>query len=138
VLEAHGTFVEVLRGITRNHHSATSFASKYLHFHCPVVPLYDQNVEANIRHAVPFHRGEQRQPQAAAGMDDDYHNYLCRFRTFYNNLRNAGAPDPLGINGRQVTLVRLADYILWENQRYAVHFREPEESGDIQLNSASK
>ena len=44
IIEVHGQFVRVLSGIVRRNETPRSFASKYLHFHCPLVPVYDSVV----------------------------------------------------------------------------------------------
>ena len=41
VVSEHGKFCRLLTKISRNGNVPASFASKYLHFHCPVVPIYD-------------------------------------------------------------------------------------------------
>lgn len=48
VLRVHGRLVEILRQITRDGKSTRSFASKYLHFHRPVFPIFDQYVVAHL------------------------------------------------------------------------------------------
>jgi hypothetical protein len=42
VVREHGKFCKLLAKISRNGNLPASFASKYLHFHCPVVPIYDR------------------------------------------------------------------------------------------------
>ncbi len=41
VLRVHGRFLQLLRQTVRPGVTPRSFVSKYLHFHCPVVPIYD-------------------------------------------------------------------------------------------------
>lgn len=41
IVPLHGRFVDLIKGITRNNYCPRSFVSKYMHFHCPVVPIYD-------------------------------------------------------------------------------------------------
>jgi hypothetical protein len=42
VVSEHGKFCGLLARISRNGNAPASFASKYLHFHCPIVPIYDR------------------------------------------------------------------------------------------------
>lgn len=41
IVTLHGEFVGLIKEITRKNQSSRSFVSKYLHFHCPIVPIYD-------------------------------------------------------------------------------------------------
>jgi hypothetical protein len=41
IVSEHGKFCQLISKIARKENSLASFASKYLHFHCPVVPIYD-------------------------------------------------------------------------------------------------
>lgn len=41
ILAEHGKFCRLISPITYNRRSLASFASKYLHFHAPIVPIYD-------------------------------------------------------------------------------------------------
>lgn len=79
VLQAHGEFVTLLRKITRKGQPPRSFVSKYLHFHRPVVPLYDsyaQNVIPKlVRWSAALKVVEYRKP-----FDEVYWEYLMRFR----------------------------------------------------------
>jgi hypothetical protein len=45
----HGRFLACLDSVTRSGHGPRSFASKYLHFHLPVFPIYDSRTVARIR-----------------------------------------------------------------------------------------
>ena len=41
IVTLHGELVELIKDITRRNQSSRSFVSKYMHFHCPIVPIYD-------------------------------------------------------------------------------------------------
>jgi len=42
VIDIHGKFLTILRKLTRNRNAIRSFASKYMHFHCAAVPIFDK------------------------------------------------------------------------------------------------
>lgn len=77
VLEAHARLLAVVRRISRNQRSARSFASKYLHFHRPVVPLYDSVADGVLPSIVKWRR-ELRVVDPVAGGDEPYYGYVMR------------------------------------------------------------
>lgn len=97
VLRAHGVMLRALEGTTRDGNVPRSFASKYLHFHCGGVPIYDQRVANFIkrrdwyglertdaliaRYAVPM-------PHA---YDGQYARFCLQFLSMWTDARNAGA-----------------------------------------------
>jgi len=44
IVERHGRLVEMLKPLLRDRQASRSFCSKYLHFHCPIMPVYDSYV----------------------------------------------------------------------------------------------
>ena len=52
VLRVHGRFLQLLRHVVRANETPRSFASKYLHFHCPLVPIYDSVAADELRRLV--------------------------------------------------------------------------------------
>ena len=42
IARVHGRLLRALQSTTRNGNSVRSFVAKYLHFHAPVVPIFDQ------------------------------------------------------------------------------------------------
>lgn len=87
-IEAHGQFVKLVSRITRDGRSARSFASKYLHFHCPVVPIYD-SVVAQVLPSVQPLRRRQHAPVARRRADQIYSNHAWRFFDLYVEARKA-------------------------------------------------
>ena len=103
VLAEHGRFNSLLRGVTHKHQSARSFASKYMHFHCPAVPIYDSLAAARLRKLLHWH-GSLNVIGPVEKADDWYRWHCLRFWRLYQDLRQAG---------KDVT-VRLVDvFLLW-------------------------
>jgi hypothetical protein len=48
IIQAHGRFTRFLVSMTTDHKAPRSFASKYLHFHNPAVPIYDSYALAGL------------------------------------------------------------------------------------------
>lgn len=73
VAEAHTGLVNLLKGETRG--KAQSFVSKYLHFHAPIVPIYDALAVEVIR---KFDLAESQLPPRT-GSESKYAAFLRRF-----------------------------------------------------------
>lgn len=54
IVRAHGHFLDLLRRIPTRGTSPRSFAAKYLHFHKPIVPIYDSYAAARLIALVPW------------------------------------------------------------------------------------
>lgn len=87
IATTHGRLVQLLQQITIRRQSPRSFASKYLHFHCPTVPIYDSYAAVNLgrlyrlRHVTsPF--------ESSAEADAAYVWYLARFWKLYDEVRS--------------------------------------------------
>ncbi len=103
IIAAHGRLTRLLRKMTSGKQSLRSFVSKYMHFHCPAVPIYDTFAEKALRKAVPWHDdlmvfGTIRQA------DPQYQWFCARFWHLYQQLRRRRK----GVN------VRLVDVYLLE------------------------
>jgi len=101
IVIAHGRFVSLLTALVRQNRNARSFASKYLHFHCSAVPIYD-NVAAQRLKQI-----QQGQPASVifelpAGADRAYYAFVLGFWELYQQRQQTG---------RSVT-VRMLDYYL--------------------------
>ena len=107
VVAEHGRFCRVLAEITRDQNSVRSFASKYLHFHRPCVPLFDGNA---------YHRAWRMRPPGRKSWeglkvfewsepaDWDYYWFALCFWHVYKCLQGGGA----------ALSVRVLDqYLLW-------------------------
>jgi hypothetical protein len=90
ILAIHGTFTNFLRPILRNNVSPRSFASKYLHFHCPAVPIFDSFAVKNLARFVRWHAALlafEIPPDA----DELYSWHVLRFWKLYQEARTQGA-----------------------------------------------
>lgn len=98
----HGRFTKLLREVTTDGKAPRSFAAKYLHFHRPVVPIYDSYAAVGAGKLVrwdsknlPFARPDDGDP--------DYYDFCVRFWRLYEACRQAGL---------DVT-VKTLDHCLW-------------------------
>jgi hypothetical protein len=84
ILDVHGKFVGMLTTLTKGK-SATTFAAKYLHFHNPVAPIYDNLAAGTITKIVE----RQSLPLWLSGQshyDPNYVWYLERFWALYSEV----------------------------------------------------
>jgi hypothetical protein len=90
IVEAHGRFTDLLRGVTRKKAmSPRSFTSKYLHFHCPIVPIYDEYARQAVTRRV--RRQALDIPFALPSPGDRaYWDYCVRFLRLYEGCMEAG------------------------------------------------
>ncbi len=93
VVAAHGRLLGVLNEVTPevNGHRrvARSFASKYLHFHQPLTPIYDERVRRAISNCREL-RDDSIALEPAPPVDRDYFNYCCHFLGLYRHLQERG------------------------------------------------
>lgn len=86
ILGAHGRLLQLVQPLLQRQISPRSFVSKYLHFHCPAVPIYDGIAAASLaaRHRwrpglivceVPTHA------------DQEYTRFVLRFWQDYEAMR---------------------------------------------------
>ncbi len=101
IVQEHGRFVKLLSLKLRKNRSARSFASKYMHFHCPSVPLYDSYASNFLRSAYRWNDNlvEFKMPASA---DEDYYAYVCRFWQLYQYLK---------AKGKEVTVKLIDNYV---------------------------
>lgn len=101
IVQVHGLFTSLIAEISRT--SPRSFASKYLHFHCPDVPVYDGYATAALCADFPLSPGV-RPFARPTGADEEYYSYCCRFWTMYKRAQ---------FNGLKPRL-KVLDFMLWE------------------------
>jgi hypothetical protein len=103
IIHAHGQFVRLLQRITRNEESPRSFCSKYMHFHCPAVPLFDDKVTKVLPKLVRWQKSFQLfdLPNDA---DEYYARYVLRFWQLYQQIAAAG---------KTPTVKHVDQYLLW-------------------------
>ena len=83
IAEVHGEIIQLLLPITREERTPRAFVSKYLHFHFPVVPIYDSYAESSLRSVVRWEPALEvfEKPGRA---DEEYVWYLMRFLNLYD------------------------------------------------------
>lgn len=94
IIEAHGKLVSLIRPIMRKSSKkksldTRSFVSKYLHFHCPAVPIYDNNAANCLRRLVPW-RDVDPLKDTPPDADHSYIRYVTRFLKLYQEAMEAG------------------------------------------------
>lgn len=102
IVEQHGRLTELLQAVTTDGKAPRSFASKYLHFHRPFVPIYDDYARQKLGRLVRWERSYV--PFGApASADRDYREFCLRFFRLYEACAAAGL---------RVT-VKSLDALLW-------------------------
>jgi hypothetical protein len=106
IVELHGCITGSLARSTGNVW-LTSFVSKYLHFHCPIVPVYDSNVASSIGGFVDW--------SAVASIRESmvnveewataYRNFVAAFVVLYERAWTETSLKPT---------VKEVDYLLWQ------------------------
>lgn len=89
ICAAHGALLAVLKGCCNTGKTPRSFAAKYLHFHAPVVPIYDGKTAAALARLVPWR--EVGEPLAQSGeADEEYWAFCARFLRLYETCCAVG------------------------------------------------
>jgi hypothetical protein len=78
IVRLHGRFVQIIGKQTR--HPPRSFASKYMHFHCRGVPLYDRNAVLKLNRLVPWDLVTTKF-DIPPGADEPYAYFMMHFLT---------------------------------------------------------
>ena len=89
IIEQHGRFVRFLQRLTRKRQSPRAFCSKYMHFHCPVVPIIDSFAYRAVRGIQPWQENFQLF-SFGEGVDEEYGWYVFRFWQLYREAIAAG------------------------------------------------
>ncbi len=88
VCKSHCKVIELLNGATRNDVVPRSFASKYLHFHAPVVPIYDAYASATIaRRDWKAWTGIDAPNSSIDDVDPEYWNFCRRVARMADSWR---------------------------------------------------
>jgi hypothetical protein len=106
VVELHRDLIDAIHG--RCGKFLTSFVSKYLHFHCPIVPIVDSEADAAIGKLVD--RGGKRVREARTALPDGggpdearvYRSFVGAFVVLHERAR--ATPEPS---------VKELDHMLW-------------------------
>jgi len=87
----HGKLTQIIKRITRKNNVPRSFVSKYMHFHCPTVPIYDNFAARALKKLVPW-RNELLVFDKSPNMDEEYLWHLFRFWNLYQTaLKNCNS-----------------------------------------------
>jgi hypothetical protein len=90
IVEQHGRLTRLLQKVATDDKAPRSFTSKYLHFHNPVVPIYDEYARQALSRLV--HWQSSYAPFALPPHGDrEYWDYCLRFFRLYDACRQAGA-----------------------------------------------
>jgi hypothetical protein len=106
IVELHG---HIARAISHRSGDVflTSFVSKYLHFHCPIVPIYDSNAQDAIGELVdwklvdPIREGMAKLPEWARA----YRNFVAAFVVLHKRANAETSLKPT---------VKELDHLLWQ------------------------
>jgi hypothetical protein len=103
ILATHGNMVSLLRKETKSNLNFRSFVSKYLHFHAPIVPLFDSRASSVIREWYPWRRFRNRiKLFYKESYDEVYSKFFAQFMLYFNDLKEL----------KLSPTVRKADYYL--------------------------
>jgi hypothetical protein len=86
IVVAHGRFDAVVAEARINGASARSFVAKYMHFHAPIVPIYDDFAAKGARKRIRWRRDLEVIP-CSAQTDEQYWRFVLRFWRLYSTLR---------------------------------------------------
>ncbi len=84
IVELHAEFDAILCGVTREGHGVPSFASKYLHFHAPGVPIYDSQARSILQAAATRTARDSWELDTPKPAQPDYYDFCDRFLTLWN------------------------------------------------------
>jgi hypothetical protein len=106
IVELHGHIAKAISRKTDGVFLA-SFVSKYLHFHCPIVPIFDSNAQTAIGHYVdqkvvrPIRKAMTQLPEWARA----YRNFVAAFIVLYERAYAETTLKPS---------VKELDHLLWQ------------------------
>jgi len=88
----HGRLCKLLAGATRGGNWLPSFASKYLHFHAPGVPIFDSRAAWRIRQPdfYPFRGRSVRRFTPPRVFDGRYYKFCNQFLAMWDDAVAAG------------------------------------------------
>jgi hypothetical protein len=90
IVAQHGRLTSLLQKVTTDGKAPRSFAAKYLHFHCPIVPIYDSYAAARLTRLVRWDAIGKALFEPPPEGDPDYWDFCVRFLHLYEACRHAG------------------------------------------------
>ncbi len=85
MIDEHGRLLNILKKGLRGR-APRSFASKYLHFHCPVVPIFDSIALSELSEGRRWSRKYELFAMPL-GADKHYYRFAMRFWRYYEEAR---------------------------------------------------
>jgi len=89
ILTLHGTMVRLLRSGTKSKLNFRSFVSKYLHFHIPIVPIFDSQASSTISDS-EWYPWKKFQPRFGISkkkeFDPIYYKFFRQFLVYFEDL----------------------------------------------------
>jgi hypothetical protein len=104
IVKLHGLLMANIIKITRKGIRPRSFVSKYMHFHCPQVPIYDSFASEILCELVPW-KDDLEIFELPKKADEWYWEYSLRFYELYNKIRK---------ERKDATVKQVDCYLLWE------------------------
>jgi hypothetical protein len=98
-LRGHAEMMQLLAVNLTKHAEMRSFVSKYLHFHRPIVPIFDELCQKNLHRRVLG-----RITNVPEWADPKYYDFCLRFLALSEDARSRGLP---------ITVKKL-DAVLWQ------------------------
>lgn len=95
-LTVHASVLKVIQKKTRGGNAPRSFVSKYLHFHCAGVPIFDERARKMMGHREWYgwretsRRVDVRALDVPRAADPQYARYLQQFLAMWNDARESG------------------------------------------------
>jgi len=89
IVDVHGCFTRLLQGVATDGKAPRSFAAKYLHFHHPVVPIYDSYAADRLINLVRWDSEQILFGRPDEG-DLDYWDFCVRFLRLYEACLRVG------------------------------------------------
>jgi hypothetical protein len=104
IIRQHGILVHLISEITRENQSTRSFASKYMHFHCPAVPIFDSWAEWSLPKLYPWDDNTFKVPDLPPDADETYGWFAIHFWNLYLEARK---------NRDNVSVKSIDNFLLW-------------------------
>jgi len=110
ITRLHGRVQDTVAAFTRGGNGPRSFVSKYLHFHAPIVPIYDSRASAQVRKQdwYRWQRSWEGKVKFPKGADEEYWRFCVRLGHMVQDWIDEGL-QPSARN-LDTYLIRFAEY----------------------------
>jgi hypothetical protein len=105
VVEAHGVIVDAISAAAPGSRVAHSFASKYLHFHNAIFPIFDNIVKYNVARFTSWNgygaafQGALTVAQSAPHADPVYAHHVAKVFVILEHIKGLAPPSPVTVKG---------------------------------------